>query len=357
MKTTFRWYGLGNDTIPLAHIKQIPSMTGVVWALHDMPAGEVWPEERIAEVKAQVEPYGLNIDVVESVNIHESIKLGSPERDQYIENYKTTLRNLGKYGVKVVCYNFMPVFDWIRTDLFKPAEDGSTALFYEHARIEGIDPKVLVKQFEENSKDLTLPGWEPERLKHLDKLFDLYQGMTEDKLRENLKYFLERIIPTAEEAGIRMAIHPDDPPFSVFGLPRIVKCHEDFQKIVDMVDSPANGITLCSGALGPNLNNNLPEMIRTFHKRIPFAHIRNIKVFDNGDFYETSHLTRDGSLDIAEIVKAYHEVGFEGYWRPDHGRHIWDEKCRPGYGLYDRALGIMYVEGLWDAYEKQKGDK
>ncbi|MDG2957090.1 mannonate dehydratase [Bisgaard Taxon 10/6] len=352
MKTTFRWYGLGNDTIPLAHIKQIPSMTGVVWALHDIPAGEVWPEERIAEVKSQVEPYGLSIDVVESVNIHESIKLGSPDRDVYIENYKITLRSLGKYGVKVVCYNFMPVFDWIRTDLFKEADDGSTALFYEHARIDGIDPKILVKQFMENSKDLTLPGWEPDRLKHLDKLFDLYKDMTEDKLRENLKYFLEQIIPVAEEAGIRMAIHPDDPPFSVFGLPRIVKCHEDFQKIVDMVDSPANGITLCSGALGPNLENDLPQMIRTFHKRIPFAHIRNIKVFDNGDFYETSHLTRDGSLDIAEIVKAYHEVGFDGYWRPDHGRHIWDEKCRPGYGLYDRALGIMYVEGLWDAYEK-----
>ncbi|MCK3658377.1 mannonate dehydratase [Pasteurellaceae bacterium Pebbles2] len=357
MKTTFRWYGLGNDTIPLSYIKQIPSICGVVWALHDIPAGEVWQEDRIAEVKSQVEPYGLNIDVVESVNIHESIKLGIPERETYIENYKTTLRNLGKYGVKVVCYNFMPVFDWIRTDLFKETADGSTALFYEHARIDGIDPKVLVKQFEENSKDLTLPGWEPERLKHLDTLFDLYKGMTEDKLRENLKYFLEKIIPVAEEAGIKMAIHPDDPPFSVFGLPRIAKCHDDFQKIIDMVDSPANGITLCSGALGPNLQNNLPEMIRTFHKRIPFAHIRNIKVFENGDFLETSHLTSDGSLDIAEIVKAYHEVGFDGYYRPDHGRHIWEEKCRPGYGLYDRALGIMYIQGLWDAYKKAKGSK
>lgn len=357
MKTTFRWYGLGNDTIPLSHIKQIPSMTGVVWALHDIPAGEIWPEERIAEVKSQTEPYGLNIDVVESVNVHESIKLGSPDRELYIENYKTTLRNLGKFGVKVVCYNFMPVFDWIRTDLFKKADDGSTALFYEHAKINGIDPKVLVKQFEENSKDLTLPGWEPERLKHLDKLFDLYKGMTEEKLRENLKYFLERIIPVAEEVGIQMAIHPDDPPFSVFGLPRIVKCYDDLKKIIEMVDSPSNGITLCSGALGPNRHNDIPKMIRAFHQRIPFAHIRNIKVFDNGDFYETSHLTRDGSLDIAEIVRAYHEVGFDGYWRPDHGRHIWDEKCRPGYGLYDRALGIMYVEGLWDAYEKTKGCK
>lgn len=357
MKTTFRWYGLGNDTIPLAHIKQIPSMTGVVWALHDVPAGEIWTEARIAEVKSQVEPYGLNIDVVESVNIHESIKLGSPERETYIENYKTTLRNLGKYGVKVVCYNFMPVFDWIRTDLFKETEDGSTALFYEHAKIDGIDPKVLVKQFMENSKELTLPGWEPERLKHLDTLFDLYKGMTEDKLRENLKYFLEQIIPVAEEVGIKMAIHPDDPPFSVFGLPRIVKCHDDLQKIIEMVDSPANGITLCSGALGPNLNNDIPRMVRTFHERIPLAHIRNIKVFDNGDFLETSHLSSDGSLDIAEIVKAFNDVNYQGYYRPDHGRHIWDEKCRPGYGLYDRALGIMYIQGVWDACEKAKGEK
>ncbi|WP_439235124.1 mannonate dehydratase [Lonepinella koalarum] len=357
MKTTFRWYGVGNDTIPLSYIKQIPSMTGVVWALHDIPAGDIWPEQRIAEVKAQVEPYGLNIDVVESVNIHESIKLGSSERDHYIENYKATLRHLGKYGVKVVCYNFMPVFDWIRTDLFKQTDNGSTALFYEYAKIDGIDPKVLVKQFAENSKDLTLPGWEPERLKHLDRLFDLYKGMTEEKLRENLNYFLKQIIPVAEEVGIKMAIHPDDPPFSVFGLPRIAKCHDDLQKIVDMVDSPANGITLCSGALGVNLANNLPKMIRAFHQRIPFAHIRNIKVFDNGDFLETSHLTRDGSLDIAEIVKAYHDVGFEGYYRPDHGRHIWQEKCRPGYGLYDRALGIMYIQGLWDALEKAKGEK
>lgn len=355
MKTTFRWYGLGNDTIPLSYIKQIPSMSGVVWALHDIPAGEVWPKERIAEVKAQVEPYGLNIDVVESVNVHESIKLGTPERETYIENYKTTLRNLAGYGVKVVCYNFMPVFDWIRTDLFKKTEDGSTALFYENARIEGIEPKVLVKEFEKNSTELTLPGWEPERLKYLDKLFDLYKGMTEDKLRENLRYFLQRIIPTAEEVGIKMAIHPDDPPFSVFGLPRIVKCHDDLQKIIDMADSPSNGITLCSGALGPNLQNDIPNMIRTFHKRIPFAHIRNIKVFDNGDFLETSHRSADGSLDIAEIVKAYHDVGFEGYYRPDHGRHIWQEKCRPGYGLYDRALGIMYIQGIWDMCEKIKG--
>lgn len=355
MKTTFRWYGMGNDPIPLEYIKQIPTMSGVVWALHDVPAGEVWEEARIAQVKAQVEPHGLNIDVVESVNIHESIKLGTPDRERYIENYAITLRNLAKYGVKVVCYNFMPIFDWTRTDLFHKNADGSTALFYEAKYVEGVSAKELVKNIEENSNGLILPGWEPERLADLDKLFEAYQGITDDDLRANLKYFLEAIIPVAEEVGIRMAIHPDDPPQNIFGLPRIVKNCGDLRKILAMVDSPANGITLCSGSLGPNKENNIPQMIREFHERIPFAHIRNIKRFDNGDFIETSHLSADGSLDIAEIVRAYHEVGFKGYYRPDHGRHIWGEECRPGYGLYDRALGIMYIQGVWDALERMKG--
>ena len=305
MKTTFRWYGEGNDTVTLEQIRQIPSMTGVVWALHDLAAGEVWPEARIAAVKAQAAQYGLNIDVVESVNVHEAIKLGTPEREQYIENYKESLRNLGKHGVKVVCYNFMPVFDWMRTDLFHPMADGATALFYDASAMEGLDPKALVKSVEEGSNGLTLPGWEPERLAHLDKLFDAYKSVSEDDLRRNLKYFLEAIIPTAEQAGIKMAIHPDDPPFSIFGLPRIVK-----------------------------------------------NYIRNIKRFPNGDFIETSHMSSDGSLDIAAIVRAYHDVGFKGYYRPDHGRHIWGEQCRPGYGLYDRALGIMYIQGVWDMCEK-----
>ena len=357
MKTTFRWYGEGNDTVSLEAIRQIPSMTGVVWALHDMAAGEVWPEDRIIEVKEQAAKYGLNIDVVESVNVHEAIKLGLPEREQYIENYKESLKNLGKHGVKVVCYNFMPVFDWMRTDLFHPSfnGDGSTALFYDHDAMKDLDPKQLVKSVAEGSQGLTLPGWEPERLAHLDKLFDAYKDVSEDDLRKNLKYFLEAIIPTAEAAGIKMGIHPDDPPFSIFGLPRIVKNYADLKAIVDMVDSPSNGLTLCSGALGPNPDNNLPQMIRDFHDRIPFAHIRNIKRFDNGDFIETSHLSSDGSLDIAEIVRTYHDVGFTGYWRPDHGRHIWGEQCRPGYGLYDRALGVMYVQGVWDECEKRKG--
>lgn len=357
MKTTFRWYGEGNDTITLEQIRQIPTMEGVVWALHDMAAGEVWEESRIAEVKAQADKYGLNIDVVESVNVHEAIKLGLPEREQYIENYKITLRRLAKYGVKVVCYNFMPVFDWMRTDLYRPSfnGDGSTALFYEAAAMKDLDPKSLVKSIAAGSNGLTLPGWEPERLAHLDKLFDAYKDVTEDDLRRNFKYFLEQIIPVCEEVDIKMGVHPDDPPFSIFGLPRIVKNYNDLKAILEMVDSPYNGLTLCTGSLGANGENDLVKMIKDFHERIPFAHIRNVKRFENGDFIETSHRSADGSVDIAAVVRAYHEVGFTGYWRPDHGRHIWGEKCRPGYGLYDRALGIMYVEGVWDSCEREQG--
>lgn len=356
MKTTFRWYGEGNDTVTLENIRQIPSMTGVVWALHDVPAGEVWEKARIAEIKAQTEKYGLHIEVVESVNVHEDIKLGLPSREQYIENYCQTLRNLSEFGVKVVCYNFMPIFDWMRTDLFHQTADGSTALFYDHSAIDGLDPHDLVKRVEAGSNGLTLPGWEPERLQHLDRVFQLYKDVDEKQLRENLQYFLARVIPVAEAVGIKMAIHPDDPPFSIFGLPRIVKNDADLRAILAMVESPSNGLTLCSGALGPNKENDIVQMIYDFHERIPFAHIRNIKRFDNGDFIETSHLSSDGSLDIAAIVRAYHEVGFTGYYRPDHGRHIWQEKCRPGYGLYDRALGIMYIQGVWDECEKRKAN-
>ncbi|WP_209121637.1 mannonate dehydratase [Alkalihalobacillus sp. BA299] len=353
MEMVFRWFGEGNDTIPLSYIKQIPGVTGIVWALHHIPTGEKWPIEEIINIKSQAEQYDLNIDVVESVNIHEDIKLGLPTRDQYIENYKETMRELSKVGVKVICYNFMPVFDWVRTDLFKELEDGSTALFYESSKVENMDPSDLVNRFLEND-EFTLPGWEPERLAKLSEMFEAYKGVTEEKLWENLKYFLEEIIPVAEELNIKMAIHPDDPPWPVFGLPRIITNQENIRKFLSLVDSPYNGLTLCSGSLGANENNDIPGMIREFHDRIHFAHIRNLKRYENGDFIETSHRASDGSLDICEIVKAYHDSGFTGYARPDHGRHLWNEECRPGYGLYDRALGIMYLWGIWDSLVKMQ---
>ncbi|MRG84957.1 mannonate dehydratase [Salinibacillus xinjiangensis] len=351
MRMTMRWFGEGNDRIPLEHIKQIPGVEGVVWSLHDVPAGEEWPMEKILEVKEQADRHGLNIDVVESVNVHEDIKLGLPSRDEYIENYIKTIEKLAKVGVKVICYNFMPVFDWTRTDLFKEMEDGSTALFFENDKLKNIDPIELVNTISKNST-YTMPGWEPERLAHLADLFEKYKNVTEEDLWENLQYFLEKVIPVAKKNDIKMGIHPDDPPFSVFGLPRIITNKQNLERFLKLVDDPYNGLTLCSGSLGANLKNDVAEMVRSFSDRIHFAHIRNVKTYENGDFIETSHRTQDGTVDVYEIVKAYHEIGFTGYARPDHGRHIWGEECRPGYGLYDRGLGVMYLWGIWDSLQR-----
>jgi mannonate dehydratase len=354
MRMVFRWFGTGNDTVSLKQIRQIPGVEGIVWALHHLPPGEVWPLEEIMKVKKEADEYGLHLEVVESVNIHDDIKLGVPSRDRYIENYKKTIEHLAQVGVKTICYNFMPVFDWVRTDLHHPLPDGSTAMFYEKQKIMEINPQELIGKINENP-DLTMPGWEPERLARLSELFEAYKDVTADDLRENLRYFLKEIIPTAERCGIRMAIHPDDPPYSIFGLPRIVSTREDLRRIVEMVDSPSNGITLCTGSLSANPDNDVIGMIREFADRIPFVHIRNIRLYENGDFIETSHRTADGSVDICGVVEALHDVGFTGYARPDHGRQIWDEQCRPGYGLYDRALGIMYLWGIWDSLQRRKG--
>jgi mannonate dehydratase len=345
----FRWYGEGNDPIELSDIKQIPGVNGICWSLHDKLAGEVWEMERIQGVKDLCEKHGFNIDVVESVNVHDDIKTGKLSRDHYIDVYIDTIRKLASAGVKVICYNFMPVFDWTRTDLFKDLEDGSNALSYEkdliHENYQDMVDIVL-----KGAGKFTMPGWEPERLKKLDTLFKEYENVTEDVLYENLKYFLEKIIPVCEECDVKMAIHPDDPPWPIFGLPRIVRSREHIKRLLNLVDSPYNGLTLCSGSLGASLDNDIPAIIREFSDRIHFAHIRNVRVSENGDFIETSHRAGDGSLDIVEIIKAYHEAGFEGYVRPDHGRHLWGEEknCRPGYGLYDRAMGIMYMLGVWD---------
>ncbi|WP_135556082.1 mannonate dehydratase [Paenibacillus cymbidii] len=353
MRMVFRWFGDGNDPVQLKHIKQIPGVEGIVWALHDVPVGEEWPMDKILAYKRQVEPFGLHLEVVESVNVHEDIKLGLPNRDRYIENYKKTIEKLALVGVKTICYNFMPVFDWIRTDLFKELEDGSTALFYEKSKVSSMDPDELVRQITANP-DFTMPGWEPERLKRLAPLFEAYRNVKEHDLLDNLRYFLEGIIPTAERNDIKMAIHPDDPPWTIFGLPRIVTGQDSIRRILSFVDSPYNGITLCSGSLGANPSNDILAMVHEFADRIPFAHIRNVRVYGNGDFIETSHRTADGTVDICEVVRAFHNIGFTGYTRPDHGRHIWDERCRPGYGLYDRALGIMYLWGVWDTIERMK---
>ncbi len=356
MKMTWRWYGEGNDPITLGHIKQIPGVEGIVWALHDMAAGVVWPMDRIEEVKKQADAYGFNIDVVESVNVHDDIKIGLPSRDQYIDNYIETIRRLSKVGVKVICYNFMPIFDWTRTELYKELPDGSNALFFENAFVQNESAESMIAKVLEGAGDMTMPGWEPERMARVKDLFVAYKDVDAETLFDNLVYFLNRIIPVCKEVGVKMAIHPDDPPFSIFGIPRIVNSIDGIEKLLKAVDEPENGLTLCTGSLGASRLNDIPKMIRKFHDRIHFAHIRNVKVYDNGDFIETSHRERDGSVPMIEVLKAYHENDFKGYIRPDHGRHLWGEEkdCRPGYGLYDRALGVMYMLGVWDTLDKQK---
>ena len=353
---TFRWFGEKDDSIKLEQIKQIPGVTGVVGALYDVPVGETWPLEKVIELKNTVEKAGLKLEVIESVNIHEDIKLGLPTRDNYIENYKQSIRNLGKVGVKVICYNFMPVFDWLRSNLAMKLEDGSEVMAYDNEIIKNLNPIKMVEEMAANSNGFVLPGWEPERLKELKDTLEKYKSVDEEKLFLNLKYFLEKIIPVCEETDIKMAIHPDDPPWPLFGLPRIVTCKENLDRIVKLVDSSYNGLTLCSGSLGSNPKNNIPELVRHFGSmgRIHFAHIRNVKFVSERTFHEASHLSTDGSFDMFEIVKAYHDIGFDGYIRPDHGRMIWGEKARPGYGLYDRALGITYLNGIIEAIVKME---
>ena len=353
MQMTFRWFGSEKDTVTLEQIRQIPNVVGVVPALHNLPAGEAWELDDIMKMKSEIEKAGLTMECIESVNVHEDIKIGLPTRDKYIENYKTSIGNLAKAGVKVICYNFMPVFDWTRTDLAMDMGDGATCLSYDGVQIEGKSPEQMFKDIDDNSNGYAMPGWETERMPEIKELFEKYKGVTSDDLWNNLKYFLDAIMPVCEEYDVKMAIHPDDPPWDIFGLPRIIKDRESIKKLLEIVPSKYNGLTFCTGSLGASSKNDLPAMIREFGDRIYFAHLRNVNVVDN-HFNETAHESNTGSLDMYEIVKALQDVGFDGYIRPDHGRMIWGEVARPGYGLYDRALGVAYLNGLWEAVKKSK---
>ncbi len=352
MDMTLRWYGTGYDSVTLEQIRQIPGVTGVITTLYGKMPGEVWEAEEIASIKKEVEDAGLSIKGIESVNIHDSIKVGTPERDKYIENYIVTLERLGQAGIHMVCYNFMPIFDWTRTDLAKVRPDGSTVLAYDGKKIEGLTPDQMFKAMQANSNGFSMPGWEPQRLAHLKDLFAMYRDVDDEKLFENLKYFLEAIGPVCEKHDIKMAIHPDDPAWPVFGLPRIITGKENLLRLIHMVDRPYNGITLCTGSLGSNPENDIPDIIRAVSGRIYFAHLRNLHYHGYRDFEEAAHLSSDGSLDMFAIVKTLYDSGFDGPIRPDHGRAIWGEKAMPGYGLYDRALGAAYLNGLWEAVEK-----
>lgn len=352
MEMTLRWYGSKYDTVTLKQIRQIPGVTGVIATLYGSAPGEVWSVSEIRELKNEVREAGLHISGIESVNVHEAVKAGAPERDKYIDNYIKTLENLGKEGIRLVCYNFMPVFDWTRTELARKRPDGSTVLAYTQAAVDATIPENMFSSISSDMNGTVMPGWEPERMERVKDAFALYKDVDEEKLFENLKYFLERIMPTCDKYDINMAIHPDDPAWSVFGLPRIITNKENILRALKMVDDPHNGVTFCAGSLGTNLNNDLPDMIRSLKGRIHFAHIRNLKFNSPTDFEEAAHLSSDGDFDMYELMKALYDIGFDGPIRPDHGRTIWGEKAMPGYGLYDRALGASYLNGLWEAIAK-----
>ena len=354
MQMTMRWFGDKFDSVKLWQIRQVPGVTGVITTLYDIPAGELWPIERIQALKKEVEDAGLTIAGIESVNIHDDIKIGKPTRDKYIENYIQTLENLAKCDIKLVCYNFMPVFDWTRTDLAKVRPDGATVLAYDQKVVDSIDPQKFFDQTNSNSNGFVMPGWEPERLAKVKELFEAYKDVDEETLFNNLVYFLKAIQPVCEKYGIKMAIHPDDPAWPVFGLPRIITSKEKILRVMKAVDSPFNGLTFCAGSFGSNPKNDLPGIIRALPGRIHFAHVRNLHHFEPGVFEEAAHLSSDGSFDLYEMVRALYETGFDGPIRPDHGRAIWGEVSMPGYGLYDRALGAEYILGLWEAVEKSE---
>lgn len=343
MKLTFRWYG-DSDPVSLSKIRQIPTMTGIVSAVYDVPAGGIWSNDSIAALKKKANDNGLEFEVVESVPVPEDIKLGNEKAPELINNYCENIRRLGHAGVRCICYNFMPVFDWLRSELEHQNNDGSNSLAYNEETVRQMNPAT---------SDISLPGWDESYTKaELKDLLKQYQSIDEEKLWKNLETFLKAIIPVAEESGVNMAIHPDDPPWGIFGLPRIITNEKNLERFLKLVDSPANGLTFCTGSLGAGRKNDLAAMIRSFGKRIHFVHLRNIKLSDELNFVETAHPSACGSLDMFEIVRALYETGFDGYIRPDHGRMIWGETGRYGYGLYDRALGATYIAGLWEAVEK-----
>ena len=375
MEKTWRWFGK-NDKITLSMLKQI-GVEGIVTALHDVPNGEVWTREKIRDLREYIEGYGMRWSVVESLPECESIKYGGPDRDQLIENYKESLKNLGLEGVHTVCYNFMPVLDWARTDLAHPNPDGTSNLYFSHAQFAYFDCCILKREGAE--KDYTPEVMaEVERLKtvmtaednhklvdniivktqgfvngniteddeHPVELFrqllDLYKGITKEQLRENMRYFLSAIMPVCNEYGMYMCVHPDDPPFPILGLPRIVTCDEDIAWFLNAVDDPHNGLTFCAGSLSAGAHNNVVELARKYADRTWFVHMRSCKVFDNGDFTEASHL--GGRADLVELARIFERVNPDLPMRVDHGPNMLGDETR-GYNAGYTFLGRMFAMG------------
>jgi mannonate dehydratase len=342
MRMSFRWFG-ENDPVSLDRIRQIPGVHGVVSALHDVPAGATWPRDRIDRLAQTIADAGMLLSVVESIPVHEEIKLGTRNTAKLLDQYAESVRNIGEAGIGVLCYNFMPVFDWTRTDLSLRLPDGSTALAYDDDQLAKID-------LSHGTRDL--PGWGAAYdAATLSALLEAYRAVSAEQLWDNLSRFLEHIVPVAEEYGVRLAIHPDDPPWPIFGIPRIITGESAIDRLLAIVNSPANGITFCTGSLGASADNNLPAMARKYGamKRIHFAHCRNVVRTATRAFHEVPHPSEYGNVDMLDVLRALVETGFDGPMRPDHGRMIWGESGRPGYGLYDRALGATYLHGMWEA--------
>ncbi len=378
MKETFRWFGQ-NDPVTLPHIKQ-SGVTGIVTALHHIPNGEIWQINEILKVKKTIENAGLEWAFVESVPIHENIKLKIGDYKKRIENYKQSLVNLATCGIKNVCYNFMPVLDWTRTHLHWQLQNGGTALRFDKVDMAIFECFIMKRNGAENDYSqevLTIankrfsemPISEQQRLEDsilkglpgtvddltiasFSKMIAQYDGYTHKDLKNNLSYFLNEVIPVAEKNGIKMAIHPDDPPFDIMGLPRIVKSEKDLEDLINFIDSPSNGITFCTGSLGANPNNNLPKMIEKFGEKIHFFHLRNVRRESDGSFYEDCHL--EGSSDMYEIVKTVLKVeqkrGIHIPMRPDHGHQILNDllaqSTYAGYTAIGRLKGLAEIRGL-----------
>lgn len=388
MEKTWRWFGK-KDKITLPMLRQI-GVEGIVTALHDVPNGEIWTVEAINDLKSYIESYGLRWSVVESLPVCEAIKYAGAEREQLIENYKISLANLGKCGIKTVCYNFMPVIDWIRTDLQHPWPDGTSSLYYDHIRFAYFDIRILEREGAEKNyteeelqkvaeldkviteaeKDALIDtiivktqGFVNGNIKEGDKnpvsifkqLLALYKDIDRDALRENMRYFLSAIMPVCEEYGVNMCVHPDDPPFQVLGLPRIVTNENDIEWFLNAVDNPHNGLTFCAGSLSAGEHNDTRELAKKFAKRTHFVHLRSTAAMQGGNFIESSHLTGRGHL--IDLIRIFENENPGLPMRVDHGRMMLgdeDKGYNPGYSFHGRMLALAQVEGMMAVVDDEK---